>query len=73
MKKRKYNVGRNMLTIIKIKIWECFYNQKIVIDRLGCLSTRPAGVLFVSMSNGVDSVSSAEKLKPSDLGDDGFS
>lgn len=59
-----------MLTIIKIKIWECFYNQKIVIDRLGC---RPAGVLFVSMSNSVDSVSSAEKLKPSDLGDDGFS
>lgn len=69
MKKRKYNIGRNMLTITK-KIWECFYNKKIVIDRLGCI---PVGVLFVSMSNSVDSVFSAEKLTPSNLGDDGFS
>lgn len=40
-----------------------------MIDRLGCI---PVGVLFVSMSNSVDSVFSAEKLTPTDLGDDGF-
>lgn len=69
MKKRKYNIGRNMLTITK-KIGNASIIKKIVIDRLGCI---PVGVLFVSMSNSVDSVFSAEKLTPTDLGDDGFS
>lgn len=51
-----------MLKIIKRKVKNASIIKKIVVDRLGC---RSVGVLLVSISNSVDSVFSAEKLKPS--------